>query len=245
MSAEPFHAPETSEDTARRDAFVTAFFSNTCFSFGNTPPIAQGSERKIYPVAGVPSLIVKVRSEVAKKPKKKRIKWVARLKQNLLPERSRQLHELTYYAKLKLKEAAIGRPAPVANMFGFIDTDLGQGLVCEAIRQQDGQLAPTLEHFIESPKDLSSVMDMLNEFVAEAYAWNIVVYDLTAKNLVLASNGKPRFVLVDGLGHRGYIAYKAAMPSANARNLDRRFAAMTVPAGYEWDSKKRRFAALT
>jgi hypothetical protein len=243
MSAEPIHVPKNGENKDRCDDFVTALFLNKRFSLRDTLPIAKGAEREVYQVEGAPSVLVKVRKDVGENanPKKKRTKWITRLKRKVLPAPSRQLQEIAYYSQLKLKDPTMQRHAPVANIFGFVDTDLGLGLVCEAIRQKNGQLGQTLEQLAKSSENLAPVLEALNRFVVEAYAWNIIVYDLNAKNLVLDTTETQRFVLVDGLGYRGYIPYKTYMHRVNIRSLDRRFAALKVPAEFQWDALKRHY----
>ncbi|MBO9477498.1 hypothetical protein J7382_08130 [Shimia sp. R11_0] len=220
---------------------MTAARMSSCrkLQLNNIAPVASGHERDIYILSAFPGILVKV----ANHKKKQKINWRKRLKQRFISTSPhlRQMRELKFYFELKLKEHSMKRPAPVADMFGFVDTDLGPGLICEAIHQKDGQLAPTLKRLLQEHQDASTVIDLLNDFVSEAYEWNMVANDINLVNLVLSTREQKRLVLVDGLGFRGNLGTRTLFRHLNFRSLDRRFAKLDIHPDYAWNTKKRQY----
>lgn len=85
---------------------------------------------------------------------------------------------------------------------GFADTDLGLGLVVEAVRGPDGQLAPTLRDLIRKGCYGSGTTEQINVFARRLLASDVTISDLNLGNLVYTGgyDGDGEFVLIDGLG---------------------------------------------
>ncbi|HHQ68943.1 MAG TPA: hypothetical protein ENM98_01360, partial [Halothiobacillaceae bacterium] len=95
----------------------------------------------------------------------------------------------------------------VQNIIGFADTDMGLGLVVEAVRGADGELAPTLEHLKKNNQLNDAVLSALEEFFEWLLASPVIINDLHLNNLVYDQHG--RVVMIDGLGDRHLIPIKA------------------------------------
>ncbi len=99
----------------------------------------------------------------------------------------------------------------VARFYGNTETNRGPGAVFELIRDYNGAVSKTLEHYISAAnskaidhQDLSRALPLLKQYLLN---WKIVTMDLKPKNLVYkkidASNGV--LVVIDNIGNSDFI----------------------------------------
>jgi hypothetical protein len=97
--------------------------------------------------------------------------------------------------------------AHIAPIYGVMDTDLGLGLLVAAVRDGEGQLAPTVRRLFREKAMNSERCDKLNRLLSAIESTSLVIGDLNQENIVLQDAGlrSERFVLIDGLGERTWI----------------------------------------
>lgn len=92
----------------------------------------------------------------------------------------------------------------VSHCHGFIDTDRGQGLVCDCIRDDDGAIAKTIWDIVVLQDDcdvdyIIKVAEKLCDFLMTNQIW---LFDLNLKNIVLKQladgNYKPYIIDLKG-----------------------------------------------
>ncbi|HEY0179395.1 MAG TPA: YrbL family protein, partial [Dokdonella sp.] len=139
--------------------------------------------------------------------------------------RARARQYVVYVRELKEYIAAranAGRgDPPIARMIGLVETDLGLGLVSEAVRGDDGALAPTLAAVYARNGGFAPWIDRaLDAFVDGLLACDVIVGDMHAWNLVYGtdSRGGPRFVMIDGFGEKHVIPRSSMSRRLNAWN---------------------------
>lgn len=175
-------------------------------------PMAAGSTCIVYRHPGDPDLIVKVirpdlvARRFGDKPSlQSRLRWTRR--------RSRQF--IYYLREVREHFAIYARNDEAAHVLttvtGFVETDMGLGLVARAVRGRDGDYAPTLETLICEKRFSEPVRRDLERFLEQLRQSAVLLTDLNARNIVYghdAAHGD-HFVLVDGLGEKTFIPVKS------------------------------------
>jgi hypothetical protein len=92
--------------------------------------------------------------------------------------------------------------------FDTVDTDLGTGLVVELIRNDDGEISPTVADVLKQ-RDLNAAeSNALTEFFDYLLKHAIIVRDLTARNVVLQRQaGRIKAYMVDGFGNSDFLPF--------------------------------------
>jgi hypothetical protein len=182
-------------------------------------PIAKGGLRLIYEHPDNPDLLIKVmRPEAVACRYGKQQPWY---------KRRRRFGAYVLFARETMEFLATwashGRTLPIAQRIaGFVDTDMGLGLVTDAVRSPGGELAPTLAHLIDHRKFDTTAKAALEEFLQDLLACDLVLSDLHERNLVYgaAPDGSRRFVMIDGIGASTILPFKAISRSFNRRNKE-------------------------
>jgi hypothetical protein len=186
-------------------------------------PLAKGATRLIFQHPESPDLLVKVmRPDVVERrqsSRKRWLRWLRRYDPYLVF--LREIHEFV------AAHAALGCAAPFAQVVhGFLETDLGLGLVVGAVRGPDGALAPTVSQLIARGDFDATASRALDETLDAVLQSNIVLADLHEHNLVYqqGDGGAPRFVIIDGLGTSTLLPVKDWSPWINRSSKLRRIA---------------------
>ena len=174
-------------------------------------PINQGRTRLIYPHPTSSDLLVKVMrpevlSKLARRP------WLRLIR----PGKASRLMEMELKHQIFLHSR--GESAPfIQKVFSLEKTDLGKGLVVEALRTQAGAYAPTLGHLIKTGAFASAERELLAAHAEDILRSRCVVYDFNMDNLVLAyrDGTGPSFVMVDGFGERELIKKRTLIRALN------------------------------
>ncbi len=126
-----------------------------------------------------------------------------------------QNRELRYFNSLHRRPVSWHM---VSRLVDVVPTNRGRGVVFELVRDFDGAVAKTLDHYLrlEDPFFNCLVVAKVEELKAYLYREAIIFRDLIALNVVLqrvdARTYKP--VVVDGIGHNDFIPlcnYSTAM----------------------------------
>lgn len=189
-------------------------------SLRDRTPIAQGARRVVYAHPDDPALIIKVT-----RPDYLARRWTGTL--SWRQKRRRYRHLLPFL--LEIREhmaicAAWGEaPRHIQNLTGFANTDLGFGLVSEAVRTASGDYAPTLHQVITEGRFDTRMAAALEIFRRDLLATPIVVTDLKPANIMCAeeADGTPFFVLIDGIGEKTVVPINSFVGRLNRRYKER------------------------
>lgn len=114
---------------------------------------------------------------------------------------------LEEFRTMKKMDAKYGEPlyAHVSRCFGFEKTDMGEGLVCELVKDHTGEVSLTLRQFIEQSGYTEECKKIVEEF-SEFWRKNVIPYrgNFRLENLVVqqGENGSLiRLVAIDDIGH--------------------------------------------
>lgn len=171
-------------------------------------PFARGGNRLCFVHPEDSSLCIKVRrpdftleDRRRKKGFPKNLRPLSSFDDNL--EEFREMEKLSRYCG----ERAFRH---ISRCHGFIDTDLGKGLISELVRNFDGRIAITLKQYLWENGLTDQVMSVIEDFIVSWIAELIPSRDLLLHNIVvqLAGNGAVRLVVIDGLGAAGIIPFQ-------------------------------------
>ena len=136
-------------------------------------------------------------------------------------KRRRYRHLIAYLREVREQIAvqAVGGAHPpfLQKIVGFVETDMGMGLVVEAVRAADGTSAPTVAELAgQGALDPARLAD-LDRFLEEMVNSPVIVADLNPYNVVYgrATSGADHFVLIDGIGHKNLIPLERMSAQVN------------------------------
>lgn len=143
---------------------------------------------------------------------------------NWLKRRARARHFTVYMRELHEYVALRARhpdAAPIARVYGLVETDLGLGLVVERFQASDGRLAPTLLDLCQEHGLAVWILQGIQDLFRELADCHVVLSDTTPTNIVYgSSHGEPpRFVVVDGFGEKNVVPLCSMSPAYNRRRL--------------------------
>jgi hypothetical protein len=186
--------------------------------------IAAGSMRDVYRHPDDPALLVKVvRPSVIDTRFGRGSPWY-----KLKRRRYRHLIAVLREVREQIAVHAEGGAHPrfLQRIVGFVETDLGMGLVVEAVRSRDGGYAPTVAELAHTGRIDGPVMQALDRFLDEVVASPAIVADLNPFNVVYcdAPPHAPHFVLIDGIGHKNLIPLERISSAINSWSKARKVA---------------------
>jgi len=174
-------------------------------------PLAKGRMRLVYEHPLDRGLLIKViRPDVIEERWGAGAAWYKRKRRY-----GRYISYLREIQEYLAAYARHGRSLPFAQKItGLVETDLGLGLVMEAVRDETGGLAPPLTELL-----IRDTFDE-QEFFVQMLESDLNVADLNTGNLVyVGSPGKKgRFVLIDGLGVATALPLKSFSSWLNRRS---------------------------
>lgn len=116
----------------------------------------------------------------------------------------------------------------ISHCYGFEQTNLGNGLVCDGIYDSDGSISKSILDLIisESPPDFSYLKKVVEEFSEYLLTKDIFVFDLNVKNIVMQNNeGELRPYLIDLKGRyefKEFLPFARFIPYFKRKKLQRR-----------------------
>lgn len=180
-------------------------------------PVAQGRMRLVYEFPGNPDLLIKViRPEVIGQ------RWGEGQPWYKMQRRYR--HYISYMREIGeyiAIYAQYGKSLPFAQKpVGLIETDMGLGLVLEAVRDDEGRLAPSLSTLLSEKIYSPQAAEALERFIHEVLESDIIIADLHPGNIVYAYDKTQghHFVMIDGLGLSTLFPFKAISKNLNRRS---------------------------
>lgn len=188
-------------------------------ALASVEPIAAGNHRLVFDHPHDAGALIKV----ARPDRPKEPSAVKRY----FSERSTWRHPYIPYVREITEQLALRARAPAdqrffARVLGFVDTDLGLGLVVEKLARGDGKLAPDLASLLKTGGMTPELRAQVGAFCEALLRCELVVSDLHPHNIVLASDAHgERLVLVDGIGEKVLIPIHRLSRIAKRRYLKR------------------------
>jgi hypothetical protein len=180
-------------------------------------PIAQGTARLVFAVPDNPGLIIKViRPELINRRKDKGRAWYKSKRRH--DHYSTYIREIGEYVAMY---ARYGKSLPfLQKVVGFAETDLGLGLIFEAILDASGNLAPSLSDLLAQNRYTPEVSDALEYFITQILDSDVILADLHPANIVYSEKSPlgPHFVMIDGIGLYTLLPFKALSKRLNQRS---------------------------
>lgn len=96
----------------------------------------------------------------------------------------------------------------IAQFYGDIETNFGNGIIFEFIRDYDGKVSKTLDHYFIQNNALSiKIAHLVEELKFKLYEDGVVFRDFIAKNIVVKNTALNTYklVMIDGIGHNDFI----------------------------------------
>jgi PhoP regulatory network protein YrbL len=168
-------------------------------TFKDTAPLAKGHSRLVFQHPDDVRLLVKViRPDMIDKRWGSGAAWY---------KRKRRYGRFISYIRETQEYIAscvpTGRgPDFLQKVVGFVETDLGLGIVIEAVRTPSGELASNIAALIERGQFNATVRTALDTVKRQILENDLTLSDLNVGNLVYTGDEKTpgRFILIDGLG---------------------------------------------
>lgn len=123
-----------------------------------------------------------------------------------LSYRLRRLSHYWFFSNMVVEHIAsreedIEKKHYLQNISGFVDTDMGFGVIVDAVKNIDGSIGHSLGDLIKNEIYSEKHELALNDFIEWMQNVHIIIRDLWLDNLIWNEKGE-HFVLVDGIGGR-------------------------------------------
>lgn len=158
--------------------------------------LARGAEKIVFRHPENDKQLIKVLNPEtpARKPSRG---WALFARFNRFPQFDCYVKEVVEH--ISLREEGGASDQYVQDIVGFVDTNLGLGIVVTAVCKSNGELADTLFNVIRKQQFGRQHLAALEDLLSWIDQSGLVVRDLTTRNIVWDEvNG--RLVLIDGIG---------------------------------------------
>jgi hypothetical protein len=167
-------------------------------------PLAIGDHKAVYFHPESPDLLIKTVHEAGLEALKSKYPWSMRFRR--VPNYWEFVHEIIEH--LAVREQLAISDSYIETVVGLVDTDLGVGMVVEAIRTPEGEIAPTIRKLIESKSFSEKHYKALDEVLNWIVNTNVIIRELTTTNVVWDEKNN-RFVIIDGVGSKPLVTLRS------------------------------------
>lgn len=169
----------------------------------NTDPVGEGKERSCFVHPDDPQKAIKIsRGEINQQSRR----------------------EIKFYRRLQ-KRGGVNDPH-VPRFYGLCETSLGQGIVVDLIRDQDGEISRPLNWYLAEGYPIEDFEPYLEE-LKQSFLRNLIIFnhDMTIGNLLFQklSATSARLVAIDGLGDVVVVDWFDVIPLLLRRKITRRW----------------------
>jgi hypothetical protein len=134
----------------------------------------------------------------------------------------------------ELELRAIERRAPqliakhIPRCYGFVDTNLGQGLVTDLYRDHDGAISLNLRDYLRKNGKTDAVLSAVGVFQASIIEHQILSRALLLHNIIAQkkSAGDIQLYLIDGLGNPEFLPLADIIPVLRTKKIHRKMVKM-------------------
>jgi hypothetical protein len=186
------------------------------YKLANQKPLAAGSEKLIFQHPDSANLLIKVWHQQFFDRTRKRHPITTRFRR--LPRYCALMNEITEHFAVREQNRDTSY---IQCIIGLVDTDIGPGLVVEAVTQKDGSLAKTLKQTIETREYGPAHETALNNLLNWINQTNVIIRDLGINNMVW-DEANERFVIIDGIGSKPSVSLRQLFRGYNKRSNKQR-----------------------
>jgi len=108
--------------------------------------------------------------------------------------------------------------------YGFVETDLGNGLVLDLMRDFDGEISMSLREWISTGNSIVDIEPAFLEFGRFMYEHSILTKDILDHNIVVVRESEQdfRLVMIDGIGYSAFIPVAAWVAAVSRRRIKKK-----------------------
>lgn len=202
--------------------------------------VARGNDRAVYFHPDYPDVLFKVLLDLSEI----RLKGFRGCSLRMFPStRMRAIFkEFECYVMVQTQVGTAEGDLPIPRMLGFVETDLGSASIVERIQDGAGVIGPNLLSMRESGAFGREHVPLLNDFAQRLLSWKVRTTDMNMLNVSYGiRDGRPQFVLVDGIGDNFAIPIRTWSERAMKRGHSRSFAKIARHFDLVWDPVAHRF----
>lgn len=120
----------------------------------------------------------------------------------------------------------IGQHIP--RCYGFIETNLGLGLLTDLYRDQDGSISLNLRDYLRSHGKTQVIMAAIARFQTAIQSHQVLSRALLLHNIIAQQNsdGQVQLFLIDGLGNPEFLPFAEWIPALRAKKIQRKMVKM-------------------
>jgi hypothetical protein len=116
----------------------------------------------------------------------------------------------------------------LAKYYGTVNTDLGEGLVFDLVKDYDGQVSKTLQEYMISEEIITTIKNpivLLHKLKAYQLEENIIIKDLNAKNILYRklSENDGELIVIDGVSNNDFLPFSSYIDFFTRRKILRRW----------------------
>jgi len=138
--------------------------------------------------------------------------------------RDQTLRDIKFYRKLGRHTVSENHHIP--GFYGLCDTNLGEGMVVDLIRNYDGEISRPLNWYLAQGVPIEEFDAHLEE-LKQSFLQNLIIFnhDMTIGNLLFqkSSSRSARLVAIDGLGDVVALDWLNRFPFLVRRKIERRW----------------------
>lgn len=187
----------------------------------NLKKIDAGTQKDIYEHPSETDKIIKIMKSEHATPDGGRAgqhKLRAHRSQGIYRQFRREL--LQYLQLCKSHYGALKFTFPIETVYGFVATDQGLGLVTERVTSPSGR-AFSVYDLVKEGLFTDRHAAALDQFFNECCDMHVVFGEVNIAGIMYTEQrqGKPEFVLVDGIGEKLIIPFRSMSKTINTRNI--------------------------
>jgi hypothetical protein len=191
------------------------------YILSDAKPLASGKEKIVFQHPECDDLLIKVLQDRYLDDLRKRHSILHRYLR--FTRYSAIINEVTEHVALREQNEYLGY---VQNLYGFVDTDMGFGIVVEAIKDRSGELAKTLKEIAEG--GISEVhLRAFDDLMKWLESTHVVVRDFRLKNMVWNELNN-QFVIIDGIGSRPVPSLRTFSKRYNRYSIKKRIKKLRI-----------------
>ncbi|GAF54861.1 hypothetical protein JCM18901_465 [Psychrobacter sp. JCM 18901] len=184
-------------------------------------PLGEGTQKIVFEYPDDSNKVIKIIKSEHATPDGGRAgqyKLRAHRSQGIYRQFRREL--LQYLQLCKSHYGALKFTFPIETVYGFVATDQGLGLVTERITSPSGR-AFSVYDLVKEGLFTDRHAAALDQFFDECCDMHVVFGEVNIAGIMYTEQrqGKPEFVLVDGIGEKLIIPFRSMSKTINTRNI--------------------------
>lgn len=186
-----------------------------------TDLLAEGGRRMVYINPNNDKQLIKIIKQSDLDRKRKSLSFFKKLRSDKsISENTEDFNAYKIYNK---KSKEIFKFIP--RLFGYVNTNLGEGLATEFIKNYDGSRAISLQEYLEKYGFTHKIVLALKLLKKQLLKYNLITRELKDFNIVVKyiSKNNLRLYIIDGFGNQEFIPLSNYIPILGRRKIIKHF----------------------